>query len=54
VACCPKAPARQLGLLRVLLDDIPGAAALLAARALAPAGLMLTSGGWAQSWAQSG
>ena len=30
LACCPKAPARQLGLLRVLLDDIPGAAALLA------------------------
>ena len=30
LAYCPKAPARQLGLLRVLLDDTPGAAALLA------------------------
>jgi hypothetical protein len=30
MAACPKAPARQFGLLRVLLDDIPAAAALLA------------------------
>jgi hypothetical protein len=30
LSACPKAPARQLGLLRVLLDDIPAAAAALA------------------------
>lgn len=30
MAACPKTSARQWGLLRVLLDDIPGAAALLA------------------------
>jgi hypothetical protein len=30
MACCPKVSARQIGLLRLLLDDMPGAAALLA------------------------